>query len=70
MKLGLRTEIVAREVQSITIREIVIQEVTSAQNRACYGCCQTFRSLPLEVDPRCWYDHLVRDTLGILSGHV
>ena len=33
------------------------------ESRARCGCCQTFRSSPPGVDPRCLYDNTVRDTV-------
>ena len=37
--------------------------MTYAEYRARCGCCQTFRSSPPGVDPRCWYDNKVRDAV-------
>lgn len=62
-KLGRRKEVLTRDVRSIAFREIVILEVTYAEYRARCGCCQTFRSSPPGVDPRCLYDNKVRDAV-------
>ena len=41
-------------------REVVILEVTYAEYRARCACCQTFRSSPPGIGPRCQYDNRVR----------
>ena len=60
---GRRKEVLTREVRSIAYRELVILEVTYAEYRAGCGCCQTFRSSPPGIGPRCQYDNQVRDAV-------
>lgn len=62
-KRGRGKAVLTREVRSIAYREIVILEITYGEYRASCDCCKTFRSSPLGVDPRCWYDNKVRNAV-------
>lgn len=62
-KLGRRKKVLTPDVRSIAFHEVVLLEVTSAEYRARWGCCQTFRSSPPGVDARCLYDNKVRDAV-------
>ena len=57
---GRRKKVLTREVRSMAYREVVILEVTYAEYRARCACCQTFRSSPPGIGPRCQYDNRVR----------
>jgi transposase-like protein len=52
-----------RLVRTIAYKQVVCLEITAAEYYAQCRCCKTFRSHPAGVEPRCLYDHRVRDAV-------
>lgn len=52
-----------RDVRTITYRKVAYLRITYGEYQPRCGCCQSFRTLPEEVMPRCKYDNKVRQAV-------
>jgi ribosomal protein S13 len=62
-KLAKRLRTGEREVRTIAYRKIAYLRITYGEYQPRCGCCQSFRTSPEEVLPRCKYDHKVRQAV-------
>lgn len=51
-----------REVRTIAYHKIAYWQITYGEYQPRCGCCQSFRTSPEQVMPRCKYDNNVRQT--------
>jgi len=62
-RLARRTRLLHRRLRSLAYRRIAWLEVTYAEYRARCGCCEYFRTWPLDVPPKADYDSTVRQAV-------
>lgn len=62
-KLAKRVRTGEREVRTIAYRKIAYLKITYGEYQPRCGCCQSFRTAPEDVMPRCKYDNKVRQAV-------
>lgn len=62
-QLAKRTRVGEREVRTIQYRQIACLQITYGEYQPRCGCCQSFRTTPDGVLPRCKYDNKVRQAV-------
>ena len=62
-KLAKRTRVGERQVRTIQYRNVAYLNITYGEYQPQCGCCQSFRTAPEGVMPRCKYDNKVRQAV-------